>query len=64
MALCRGSLDQKINQMNEKETREWTPYMYVLKIMKPQINLAPYDAKKKLKLVLDGASSLSTGFLL
>ena len=35
--------------------------MYVLKIMKPRIKLTPYDAKKKLKLLIDGAPCLGTG---
>ena len=36
----------------------------VLKITKTQIKLSPYDPAKKLKLVIDGASSIGTGFIL
>jgi hypothetical protein len=36
----------------------------VLKIMQTQIRLSPYNPLKKLKLVIDGASSIGTGFLL
>ena len=39
-------------------------YLAVLKIMQIEIKLSPYDPSKKLKLVIDSASSLSTGFLL
>ena len=47
----------------------WNPeleaeYQSVLKIMQTQIKLSPYDPTKKLKLVIDGASSLGTGFIL
>ena len=39
-------------------------YCAVLKIMQTQIKLSPYNPAKKLKLVIDGASSIGTGFLL
>ena len=39
-------------------------YSAVLKIMQTQIKLSPYNPSKKLKLVIDGASSIGTGFLL
>ena len=47
----------------------WNPeleaeYQSVLKIMQTQIKLSPYDPTKKLKLIIDGASSLGTGFIL
>ena len=32
--------------------------------MQTQIKLSPYDPTKKLKLIIDGASSLGTGFIL
>ena len=38
-------------------------YSAVLKIMQTQIKLSPYNPSKKLKLVIDGASSIGTGFL-
>ena len=36
----------------------------VLEIMQHQIKLSPYNPKKKLRLVIDGASSIGTGFML
>ena len=39
-------------------------YQAVIKIMQTQIKLSPYDPTKKLKLVIDGASSIGTGFIL
>lgn len=39
-------------------------YQAVLVIMQQQIKLTPYDPKKKLRLVIDGASSIGTGFIL
>ena len=45
---------------NELETE----YQAVLKIMQTQIKLSPYNPSKKLKLVIDGASSIGTGFIL
>ena len=41
-----------------------TEYQAVLKIMQTQIKLSPYDPSKKLKLVINGASSIGTGFIL
>ena len=41
-----------------------TEYQSVLKIMKSQIKLSPYNPAKKLKLVIDGASSIGTGYIL
>ena len=39
-------------------------YQAVLKIMKTQIRLSPYNPKQKLKLMIDGARSAGTGYLL
>ena len=39
-------------------------YKTVLKIMKTQMKLLPYNPKKKLKLVIEGARTSGTGFLL
>ena len=39
-------------------------YQNVLKIMQTRIRLSPYDPKKKLRLVIDGAKTVGTGFLL
>ena len=41
-----------------------TEYRVVLEIMQTQIKLSPYNASKPLKLVIDGASSIGTGFML
>ena len=41
-----------------------TEYQAVLEIMQQQIKLTPYNPKKKLRLVIDGASSIGTGFIL
>ena len=39
-------------------------YKTVLKTMKTQVRLWPYNPKQKLKLVIDGARTAGTGFLL
>ena len=39
-------------------------YNRVLEIMQTQIKLSPYNPKKRLRLVIDGASSIGTGFML
>ena len=39
-------------------------YSAVLKIMQTQIKLSPYNPSKELKLVIDDASSIGTGFIL
>ena len=39
-------------------------YQAVLKIMKTQIRLSPYNPKQKLNLVIDGARKAGKGFLL
>ena len=39
-------------------------YNAVVKIMQTQIKLSPYNPENKLKMVIDGASSIGTGFLL
>ena len=39
-------------------------YNRVMEIMQHQIKLSPYNPKKKLRLVIDGASSIGTGFML
>ena len=52
-----------------REKFEWTSkmeeeYQVVLKIMKTQIRLSPYNPKQKLKIVIDGARPAGTEFLL
>ena len=47
----------------------WTPaleaeYQAVKEIMVTQIRLSPYDREKKLRLIIDGASSLGVGYVL
>lgn len=47
----------------------WTPaleaeYLAVKEIMVTQIRLSPYDKEKKLRLIIDGASSLGVGYVL
>ena len=39
-------------------------YNTILEIMKTQLKLTPYDPKKKLKLIIDGANTIEAGFLL
>ena len=39
-------------------------YQNVRKIMTKQLKLSPYDPKQKLRLVIDGARTAGTGFLL
>ena len=39
-------------------------YQAVIKIMQNQIRLIPYNPTKKLRLVIDGAKTVGTGFLL
>ena len=39
-------------------------YNEITKLMETQIKLSPYDAQKELLLVIDGASSVGTGFVL
>ena len=39
-------------------------YNNIRQIMKKQSKLSPYDPKKKLRLVIDGARTAGTGFLL
>ena len=47
----------------------WTPtlegeFSAVKEILSTQIGLSPYDESKKLRLVIDGASSIGVGFVL
>ena len=53
-----GTNKETWNQELESE------YNRVLEIMQTQIKLSPYNPKKKLRLVIDGASSIGTGFML
>ena len=39
-------------------------YNNIREIMKKQLKLTPYDPGKKLRLVIDGARTAGTGFLL
>ena len=39
-------------------------YQNLRKIMRKQLKLSPYDPKQKLRLVIDGARTAGTGFLL
>ena len=51
------------NKVTWKQELE-SEYSRVLEIMQTQIKLSPYNPKKKLRLVIDGASSIGAGFML
>ena len=56
VAGCSGKIERNA---------EWeAEYNAVMGIMKNQIKLSPYDPTKKLKLIIDRAKSVGTGFLL
>ena len=39
-------------------------YQNIRQVMRKQLKLSPYDLKQKLRLVIDGAQTAGTGFLL
>ena len=39
-------------------------YINCMEIMKTRINISPYDPKKRLRLIIDGAKTIGTGFVL
>ena len=53
-----------MSKTKEDYARINAEYQAVLKIMQRQVKLSPYNPAKKLKLVIDGASSIGTGFIL
>ena len=55
VAGCRGKIERNA---------EWeAEYNAVMGIMKNQMKLSPYDPTKKLKLIIDRAKTVGTGFL-
>ena len=39
-------------------------YQNAMNVMKTRIKLSPYDPKKRLRLIIDGAKTVGTGFVL
>ena len=50
----------KIDWTEEHEAE----YQNAIQVMKTRIKLSPYDPKKRLRLIIDGAKTVGTGFVL
>ena len=50
----------KIDWTEEHEAE----YQNAMQVMKTRIKLSPYDPKKRLRLIIDGAKTIGTGFVL